>query len=72
MKIKLLRASNTIKEIEFAMTLPSIDIHRLSVDLLFENFPGGEADLRGAAVGTGAEEDVAMILADADLIGSSL
>ena len=28
MKIKLLRASNTIKEIEFAMTLPSIDIHR--------------------------------------------
>jgi len=45
MKIKLLRASNTIKEIEFAMTLPSNDIHRLSVDLLFENFERNETHL---------------------------
>jgi hypothetical protein len=38
MKIKLLRASNTVKEIEFQATLPPVDIHRLSVDLMFENF----------------------------------
>jgi len=38
MKIKLLRASNTVKEIEFQATLPPVDIQRLSVDLMFENF----------------------------------
>ena len=38
MKIKLLRASNTVKEIEFAATLPPRQIQRLAVDLMFENF----------------------------------
>jgi hypothetical protein len=38
MKIKLLRASNTVKEIEFPASLPPVDIQRLSVDLMFENF----------------------------------
>jgi hypothetical protein len=36
MKIKLLRASNTVKEIEFAATLPPLEIQRLAVDLMFE------------------------------------
>lgn len=55
MKIKLLRASNTVKEIEFAATLPPVDIQRLSVDLMFENFERNEThmwpreeDLRGS------------------------
>jgi hypothetical protein len=38
MKIKLLRASNTVKEIEFAATLLPLEIQRIAVDLMFENF----------------------------------
>jgi hypothetical protein len=38
MKIRLLRASNTVKQIEFAAILPPLEIQRLSVDLMFENF----------------------------------
>ena len=38
MKIRLLRASNAVKELEFAATMPPLDIQRLSVDLMFENF----------------------------------
>ena len=34
MKIKLLRASNTVKEIEFAATLTPLEIQRLAVDLM--------------------------------------
>src|SRR6266403_2646431 len=34
MKIKLLRASTTAKEVEFAATMPPLDIQRLSVDLI--------------------------------------
>jgi hypothetical protein len=55
MKIRLLRASNTIKEIEFAATLPALEIQRLAVDLMFENFERNqthfwprEEDTRGA------------------------
>jgi hypothetical protein len=55
MKIKLLRASNTVKEIEFAATLAPVDIQRLSVDLMFENFERNqthlwprEEDIRGS------------------------
>jgi hypothetical protein len=47
MKVKLLRASNTVKEIEFAATLPPLEIQRLAVDLMFENFertPGKHHD----------------------------
>jgi hypothetical protein len=45
MKIKLLRASNTVKEIEFPATLPLLDIQRLSVDLMFENFERNQTHL---------------------------
>jgi hypothetical protein len=38
MKIRLLRASNTVKEIEFAANLPPLEIQRLAVDLMFESF----------------------------------
>jgi hypothetical protein len=33
MKIQLLRASKIVKEIEFAATMPPLDIQRLSVDV---------------------------------------
>jgi hypothetical protein len=45
MKIKLLRASSTVKEIEFAPTLPALEIQRLAIDLMFENFERNEAHL---------------------------
>jgi hypothetical protein len=45
MKIKLLRASNTVKEIEFAATLPAIEIQRRAVDLMFENFERNQTHL---------------------------
>jgi hypothetical protein len=45
MKIKLLRASNTVKEIEFAATLPALEIQRLAVDLMFENFERNQTHL---------------------------
>lgn len=45
MKIKLLRAASTVKEIEFSATLPTVDIHRLSVDLMFEHFERNQTHL---------------------------
>ena len=55
MKIKLLRASSTVKEIEFAASLPPLEVQRLAVDLMFENFERNqthlwprEEDIRGA------------------------
>jgi hypothetical protein len=45
MRIKLLRASNTVKEIEFAATLPPLEIQRLAVDLMFENFDKNQTHL---------------------------
>jgi hypothetical protein len=55
MKIRLLRASNVVKEVEFPATLPPLHIHRLSVDLMFEHFGRNathiwplEKDSRGA------------------------
>jgi hypothetical protein len=55
MKIRLLRASNTVKEIKFAATLPALEIQRLAVDLMFENFERNqthfwprEEDMRGS------------------------
>jgi hypothetical protein len=45
MKIKLLRASNTVKEIQFAATLPALEIQRLAVDLMFENFERNQTHL---------------------------
>ena len=34
MKIQLLRASKIVKEIEFAATMPPLDIQRLSFDVV--------------------------------------
>jgi hypothetical protein len=45
MKIKLLRTSNIVKEIEFAATLPPLEIQRLAVDLMFENFERNQTHL---------------------------
>ena len=45
MKIKLLRASNTVKETEFAASLPPLEIQRLAVDLMFENFERNQTHL---------------------------
>jgi hypothetical protein len=35
MKIGLPRASNTVKELEFAANLPPLEIQRLAVNLMF-------------------------------------
>jgi hypothetical protein len=55
MKIKLLRASNIVNEVEFAATLPPLEIQRLAVDLMFEYFERNqthfwprEEDMRGS------------------------
>jgi hypothetical protein len=45
MNIKLLCASNTVKEIEFAATLPPLEIQRLAADLMFENFERNQTHL---------------------------
>jgi hypothetical protein len=45
MKMKLLRASNTVKEIGFAAALPPLEIRRLSIDLMFDNFERNETHL---------------------------
>jgi hypothetical protein len=45
MMIRLLRASKIVKEIEFAAALPPLEIHRISIDLMFENFERNETHL---------------------------
>jgi hypothetical protein len=45
MNIKLLRASKTVKEIEFAATSPPLEIQQLAVDLMFENFERNQTHL---------------------------
>ena len=45
MKIKLLRTSSIVKEIEFAATLPPLEIQRHAVDLMFENFERNQTHL---------------------------
>jgi hypothetical protein len=45
MKIKLLRASNIVKEVEFAVALPPLEIQRLAVNLMFENFQRNQTHL---------------------------
>jgi hypothetical protein len=55
MKIRLLRASNIVKEIEFSAATPPLDIQRLAVDLMFEHYERDqthvwprEEDIRGS------------------------
>lgn len=38
MKIRLLRGSHVVKEVEFPANLLPLEVHRLSVDLMFEHF----------------------------------
>jgi hypothetical protein len=45
MKIRLLKASNIVKEIEFSAAMPPLDIQRLAVDLMFEHFERNETHL---------------------------
>lgn len=45
MKIKLLRASNMLKEVEFAAAATPLEIRRLSIDLMFETFERNETHL---------------------------
>jgi hypothetical protein len=71
MKIRLLRASNMVKEVEFAATLPALEIQRLAVDLMFENFERNqthfwprEEDTRGSRheIHTLSDDGIAEIL----------
>jgi hypothetical protein len=74
MKIKLLRASNTVKEIEFAANLPPLDVQRLAVDLMFENFERNqthlwphEEDTRGSRHEIQVLSDEGMLLKSFDI-----
>jgi hypothetical protein len=74
MKIKLLRASTTIREIEFAATLPPLEIQRLAVDLMFENFDRNqtylwprEEDMRGSRHGIQILSDAVNLLKSFDI-----
>src|ERR1700732_4837308 len=74
MKIKLLRGSNTVKEIEFAATLPPLEIQRLAVDLMFENFERNqthlwphEEDIRGSRYEIQVMSDEGMLLKSFDI-----
>ena len=69
MKIKLLHASNTVKEIEFAATLPPRQIQRLAVDLMFENFERNETHLWPREDDTrGARHEVQVIADNGSLL----
>src|ERR1019366_3018847 len=69
MKIQLLRASKIVKEIEFAATMPPLDIQRLSVDLMFENFERNETHLWPCEDDTrGARHEIQVIADDGSLL----
>jgi hypothetical protein len=74
MKIRLLRAPNTVKEIEFAATLPALEIQRLTVDLMLENFERNqthlwphEEDTRGSRHEIQVMSDEGMLLKSFDI-----
>jgi hypothetical protein len=68
-KIQLLRASKIVKEIEFAATMPPLDIQRLSVDLMFENFERNETHLWPREDDTrGARHEIQVIGDDGSLL----
>lgn len=71
MKIKLLRASNTVKEIDFPAGLPPLDIQRLAVDLMFDNFERNQTHLWPREEDTrGARHEIQVISDDGDLLKS--
>jgi hypothetical protein len=68
MKIQLLRASKIVKEIEFPATTPPLDIQRLSVDLMFENFERNETHIWPREEDTrGARHEIQVISDDGTL-----
>ena len=69
MKIQLLRASKIVKEIEFAATMPPLDIQRLSADLMFEIFERNETHLWPREDDTrGARHEIQVIADDGSLL----
>src|ERR1035437_4496476 len=69
MKIRLLRASNAVKEIEFAATMTPLDIQRLSVDLMFQNCERNETHLWPREDHThGARHEIQVIADDGSLL----
>jgi hypothetical protein len=69
MKIQLLRASKIVKEIEFAATMPPLDIQRLSIDLMFDNFERNETHLWPREEDTrGARHEIQVIADDGSLL----
>jgi hypothetical protein len=71
MKINLLWASNTVKEIEFAATLPALEIQRLAVDLMFENFERNQTHLWPREEDTrGSRHDIQILSDEGNLLKS--
>jgi hypothetical protein len=71
MKNNLLRASNTVKEIEFAATLPALEIQRLAVDLMFENFERNQTHLWPREEDTrGSRHDIQILSDEGNLLKS--
>jgi hypothetical protein len=71
MKIRLLRASNTVKEIEFAATLPPLEIQRTAVDLMFENFERNQTHLWRREEDTrGSRHEIQILSDDGSLLKS--
>jgi hypothetical protein len=68
-KIQLLRAAQIVKEIEFAATMPPLDIRRRSVDFMFENFERNETHLWPREDDTrGARHEIQVIADDGSLL----
>jgi hypothetical protein len=71
MKIRLLRASNTVKVIEFAATLPPLEIQRTAVDLMFENFERNQTHLWRREEDTrGSRHEIQILSDDGSLLKS--
>jgi hypothetical protein len=71
MKIELLRASKIVKQVEFAAALPPLEIRRLSIDLMFENFERNETHIWPREDDTrGARHDVHVVSDEGNLLKS--
>jgi hypothetical protein len=71
MKIQLLRASQIVKEIEFAATLPPLEIRRISIDLMFDHFERNETHLWPREDDTrGARHEIQVIADDGSILKS--
>jgi hypothetical protein len=70
MKIKLLRGSITVREIEFAATLPALEIQRLAVDLMFENFERNQQYFWPREEDTRSRHEIQVLSDDGNLLKS--